>query len=322
MNHRLDLNLLPIAVALYEERGVSRTATRLGMSQPAVSAALARLRKAFDDPLFVRTAHGMEPTPRAQALIAPAREVLSRVERDVLPGLAFDPATADVTFTFALSDVGEMVFLPRILERIQRLAPLASLRSVTPAPSNLREDLETGEIDLAVGYFPDLETNNFFQQRLFTHHFCCLSRADHPIASKRLSLKQFLALKHVAVHASGRSQELFERFLSRNKIHPKVVLVTPHFMSLPTIIGKSDLVATVPHAIGMFFSGSWANIKTVLPPFADAPRIVLKQHWHRKAHHDPRNQWLRRQVTQLFNDESDEWKADWRAGPRSGSSTR
>jgi DNA-binding transcriptional LysR family regulator len=309
VNHRLDLNLLPIAVALYEERGVSKTATRLGMSQPAVSAALARLRKAFDDPLFVRTAHGMEPTPRAQALIAPARDVLSRVERDVLSGLAFDPATANVTFALALSDVGEMVFLPRILERIQRLAPLASLRSVSPPPSELREGLETGEIDLAVGYFPDLETNNFFQQRLFTHHFCCLLRADHPIASKRLSLKQFLSLKHVAVHAAGRSQELVERFLSRNKIHPKVVLVTPHFMSLPTIIGKSDLCATVPHAIGMFFSGSWTNIKTVLPPFTDAPRIVLRQLWHRKAHRDLRNQWLRRLVSELFNQESDEWRA-------------
>ncbi len=200
------------------------------------------------------------------------------------------------------------MFLPRILERIQRLAPLASLRSVSPPPSELREGVETGEIDLAVGYFPDLETNNFFQQRLFTHHFCCLLRADHPIASKRLSLKQFLSLKHVAVHAAGRSQELVERFLSRNKIHPKVVLVTPHFMSLPIIIGKSDLCATVPHAIGMFFSGSWTNIKTVLPPFTDAPRIVLKQHWHRKAHHDPRSQWLRRLVSELFNQESDEWK--------------
>ncbi|HEV8644912.1 MAG TPA: LysR family transcriptional regulator [Burkholderiales bacterium] len=308
MNHRLDLNLLPIAVALYEERGVSRTATRLGMSQPAVSAALARLRKAFDDPLFVRTARGMEPTPRAQALIAPARDVLSRVERDVLSGLAFDPATANVTFTFALSDVGEMVFVPRILESLQRFAPLASVRSVSPPPNELREGLETGEIDLAVGYFPDLKTSNFFQQRLFTHHFCCLLRADHPITSKRLSLKQFLGLRHVAVHAEGRSQELFERFLVRNKIHPKVVLVTPHFMSLPTIIAKSDLVATVPHAIGMYFSGSWANIKTVLPPFTDAPRIVLKQHWHRKSHHDPRNQWLRRTVSGLFNQESDEWK--------------
>lgn len=310
MNHRLDLNLLPIAVALYEERHVSRTATRLGMSQPAVSAALARLRKAFDDPLFIRTARGMEPTPRAQALIAPARDVLSRVERDVLSGLAFDPATANVTFSFALSDVGEMVFLPRILERLRSLAPLASVRSVTPPPSGLREGLETGEIDIAVGYFPDLDRSNFFQQRLFTHHFCCLLRVDHPVAGKRLTLRQYLGLKHVVVHAAGRSQEIFERFLARNKIHREVVLVTPHFMSLPAIIGKSDFVATVPHAIGMYFSGAWANIRTALPPFPDAPHIVLKQHWHRKAHHDPRNQWLRKVVSELFNQKSDEWKTN------------
>ena len=313
MSPRFDLNLLPIAVALYEERGVSKTATRLGMSQPAVSAALAKLRKALGDPLFIRTAHGMEPTPRAQALIVPAREVLSRVEHEVLSGPEFDPATANVTFTFALSDVGEMVFLPRILERLQNLAPRASLRSVSPPPNELREGLETGEIDLAVGYFPDLETNNLFQQRLFTHHFCCLLRADHPIASERLSVKQFLGLKHVAVHAAGRSQEIFERFLLRNKIHPKVVLVTPHFLSLPMIIAKTDLVATVPHAVGMFFSGSRANIKAVLPPFSDAPRIVLKQHWHRKANHDARNRWLRGLVSELFTQESDEWKAK-RAG--------
>ena len=305
---RLDLNLLPIVIALYEERAVNKTATRLGMSQPAVSAALARLRKAFDDPLFVRTAHGMEPTPRVHALIVPARDVLSRVERDVLSGLAFDPATANTTFTFALSDVGEMVFLPRIMERLQTLAPLASVRSVALSPSDVREGLERGEVDLAVGYFPDLETTNFFQQRLFTHHFCCLLRADHRISSKRLSMKQYLGLRHVAVHAAGRSQEIFDRYLVRNKIRPKVVLVTPHFMSLPPIISKSDLCATVPHAIGIFFAGS-TNIKTVLPPFHDAPPIVLKQHWHRKAHHDPRHQWLRRLVSELFNQESDEWKA-------------
>jgi DNA-binding transcriptional LysR family regulator len=310
MNQRLDLNLLPIAVALYEERGVSKAANRLGMSQPAVSAALAKLRKAFDDPLFIRTARGMEPTSRAQALIAPARDVLSRVERDMLSGLAFDPASAKVTFTFALSDVGEMVFLPNILERLQRVAPLASVRSVSPPPSELRDGLDSGAIDLAVGYFPDLETSNFFRQRLFTHHFCCLLRADHPIGGKRLSLKQFLGLKHVVVHSAGRSQELFERFLARNRIHPNVVLLTPHFMSLPMIIGKSDLVATVPHAIGMYYSGPASNIKTVLPPFPDMPRIVLKQHWHRKAHHDPRNQWLRKLVSELFNQESDEWKTN------------
>ena len=308
MNKRLDLNLLPIAVVLYEERGVGKAAVRLGMSQPAVSAALARLRAAFDDPLFVRTANGMEPTPRAQALIAPARDVLARVERDVLSGMAFNPATTNTTLAFALSDVGEMVFLPRILESLRSLAPSASVRSVSLPPTQLREGLEKGEIDLAIGYFPDLEKSNFFQQRLFTHHFCCLIRADHPITSKRLSLKQFLDLKHVAVHAEGRSQELFERFLLRKKLHPKIVLVTPHFMSLPIIIAKSDLVATVPHAIGMFFSKSSTNVKTVLLPFPDLPQIVVKQHWHRKSHHDPRNQWLRGLMARLFSPDADEWK--------------
>ena len=308
MNKRLDLNLLPVVVVLYEERGVGKAAARLGMSQPAVSSALARLRRAFDDPLFIRTAHGMEPTPRAHALIAPARDVLARVEHNLLSGMAFNPSTTNTTFTFALSDVGEMVFLPRIIESLRHLAPLASVHSVSLPPVQLHEGLEKGEIDLAIGYFPDLEKSNFFQQRLFTHHFCGLIRADHPVTNRRLSLRQFLDLKHVAVHAAGRSQELFERFLLKKKLYPKVVLVTPHFMSLPIIIAKSDLVATVPHAIGMFFSTSSANIKTVLLPFPDLPQINIKQHWHRRLHHDPRNQWLRSLMARLFSPESDEWK--------------
>src|SRR5262249_14163737 len=156
MHQRLDLNLLSIAVVLYEERAVSKAAVRLGMSQPAVSAALSRLRTAFDDPLFVRTAQGMEPTPRALALIPPARDVLARVDADVLSGIAFGPGTTTGTFTFALSDVGEMVSLPRLVESLQRLAPLASVRAVSPPPFALRKAMEDGEIDLAVGYFPDL----------------------------------------------------------------------------------------------------------------------------------------------------------------------
>ena len=309
MNKRLDLNLLPIAVAIFEERGVGKAAIRLGMSQPAVSSALAKLRAAFDDPLFVRTAHGMDATPRAQALIAPARDVLLRVDRDLLSSMSFTPVTSTATFTFALSDVGEMVFLPRILDTLQKLAPLASVRSVSPPPNELRQGMENGDIDLAVGYFPDLEKGNFFQQRLFTHHFCCLLRADHPIGGRRLSLKQFLELRHVVVRAEGRSQELFERFLANKKIRRKIVLFTPHFMSLPMIIARSDLVATVPHAIGMYYSEHLANIKAMSPPPLDLPRIVLKQHWHRKSHHDPRNMWLRKFVSQLFSQESDEWKA-------------
>ena len=301
-----DLNLLRVVVALYDAGSVGRAAQALGMSQPAMSAALARLRKSFGEPLFVRTARGMSPTARAHALAAGARDVLARVADDVLSETSFDPATTATTFTLALSDVGEMVFLPKILERLQLMAPGAALRSVSLPPAQLERSLESGEADLAVGYFPDLKTSAFFQQRLFTHRFVCLLRADHPIRGHKLTLDQFLSLGHAVVRAEGRSQEIFENYLERRKIARRIVLLTPHFMSIPTVIGKSDLVVTLPHVIGQFFSRTGANVKVVEPPLA-IPRIELRQHWHRNAQHEPRHKWLRRLVADLFNDGSDEW---------------
>ena len=136
-----DLHLLEIALARDGTDTVSKVGVRLRMSQPSISTALARLRRAFNDPLFVRTPRGMEPTPRAQALVGPAREIMLRAERELFADLRFDPLTTDATLTFALSDVGEMVFLPKVIERLQRLAPNASVRSVSPAPSELRYGL-------------------------------------------------------------------------------------------------------------------------------------------------------------------------------------
>jgi DNA-binding transcriptional LysR family regulator len=301
-----DLNLLRVVVALYDAGSVGRAAQALGMSQPAMSAALARLRKAFGEPLFVRTARGMSPTARAHALAAGAREVLARIADDVLSEASFDPASSSATFTLAMSDVGEMVFLPKILECLQREAPHAVVRSVSLPPARLEQALESGEADLAVGYFPDLKSSAFFQQRLFTHRFVCLLRADHRIRGRRLTLEQFLSLGHAVVRAEGRSQEIFEKYLERKKIARRIVLLTPHFMSIPTIIGKTDLVVTLPHAIGLFFSQAGANVKVMEPPLP-IPRIELRQHWHRNAHHDPKNKWLRRLVAGLFTDASDEW---------------
>lgn len=301
-----DLNLLRVVVALYDAGSVGRAAQVLGMSQPALSAALARLRKAFGEPLFVRTARGMSPTARAHALAASARAVLARVATDVLSEASFDPTTTAATFTLAMSDVGEMVFLPKLLESLQRLAPGAAVRSVSLPPARLEQALESGKADLAIGYFPDLKSSAFFQQRLFTHRFVCLLRADHPIRGHRLTLDQFLSLGHAVVRAEGRSQEIFENYLSRKKIARRIVLLTPHFMSIPTIIGKTDLVVTLPHAIGLYFSQAGANIKVMEPPLP-IPRIELRQHWHRNAHHEPKNKWLRRLVADIFSDASDEW---------------
>ena len=318
---KVDLNLLPIALALYDELSVSRAAQTLGMSQPAVSMALRKMRATFNDPLFVRAPRGITPTPRAHALVAVARPLVTRLQEGLLAEEQFNPGVSTRPFTFALSDVGEMVFLPKLLERLRAQAPNASIRSVSMPPHQIAEGLEKGDIDLTIGYFPDLTRQSFFQQRLFTHHFACLIRAGHPLRAKRLTLEAFLAMEHAVVRAEGRSQEIFERFLERRKIRRKIVLLTPHFLSLPMVIARSNLVTTVPHALALYFSRLSPDLVIVRPPF-DIAGFDLKQHWHRKYHNDSRNQWMRKQVTQLFNDETDEWSADWKAPPRSGTAAR
>ncbi|HSV44485.1 MAG TPA: LysR family transcriptional regulator [Ramlibacter sp.] len=305
---KLDLNLLPVVVALVENGSVSGAARTLGMSQPAVSSALGRLRQVFADPLFVRTSRGMEPTPRTLALIGPTRTALGVVDNEILRSSLFDPATSDRKFTLALSDIGEMVFLPKMLQRLALEAPATSVRSVTLPPAAIERGLELGEIDLAIGYFPDLKGNNFFQQRLFSHNFVCLLRSGHPIKGAKLTPRQFMALGHAVVNAEGRSQEVFERYLAKQGIRRRVVLNTPHFMSIPAIIAKSDLVATVPLAVGVTFAET-SRIRMVKPPF-DIPSFDLKQHWHRRFHNDPQSKWLRAMVQELFNDAVDEWRTD------------
>ena len=295
-----DLNLLPVILAVHEERSVSRAAHRLGMSQPAVSVAVNKLRAALGDPLFVRTSHGMEPTPRALSLITPTREILQRITTEVLSSVTFDPAVTTRKFTFALSDIGEMVFLPKLLGRIQADAPAASVSSVNLPPAEILAALESGEIDLAIGYFPDLKNRNLFQQRLFSHSFICLLNAAHPIQQRRISMEQFLKLGHAVIRAEGRSQELFEQLLEKRKIERRIVLSTPHFMTIPFIIASTDLIVTVPLAVGESFA-RFANIKLVEPPL-EIPNFDLKQHWHRKCHKAGASMWLRSIVVEIFGD--------------------
>lgn len=297
-DNEFDLNLLPVVLAIAEERSVSRAAERLGWSQPKVSIALNKLRAALGDPLFIRSAHGMAPTPRALALVNPTREILERVKNEVLAGAAFDPATTSLRFTFALSDIGEMTFLPKLLAYLQIHAPQATVRSVTLPPDEIALGLEAGDIDLAIGYFPDLKARNFFQQRLFTHSFISLLNAAHRIRGERMSMEDFLKAGHAVIRAEGRSQEVFEQLLARHRIERRVVLSTPHFMSIPFIIAATDLVVTVPYAVGESFS-RMSGIRLIQPPL-DIPKFDLKQHWHRKYHKDDANMWIRSVVAELF----------------------
>src|SRR5208282_1978459 len=295
----LDLNLLKVLVALDETRSVSGAAAKLRRSQPSISVALGKLRHFFDDLLFVRTGHNMQPTPRATTLVAPARAVLARIGEEIVEAHEFEPLKSDRTVTLALSDVGEVVFLPTLLKHVREQMPKAMVRAVSLPASEVARQLESGEIDLALGYFPDLKKHNFYQQVLYWDTFASLLRSDHAVKANRLTLKQYLQLEHAVVRAESRTEEVIERYLSRRRIQRQVVLTTPHFASAPIIVSQSDLIVTVPVPLAAFFAQVSAGVRVVQLPF-EPPRIALKQFWHRKVNSDTRNRWLRSLVCELF----------------------
>jgi DNA-binding transcriptional LysR family regulator len=295
-----DLNLLPIAVALYDELSVSRAARHLGMSQPAVSKALRRLRDAFDDPLFVRGPNGIVPTPRAHAIVRAARPHLQQLQEDLLRGERFDPAASRRPITLGISDIAEMAFLPSILDHFRAHAPKCPVSTVSAKDAQLAEGLERGDIDVAAGYFPLLALRNFRQRRLSKHGFACLMRAGHPLWKRRLTVSAFLAAEHIVVRPEDRSQDVLERFVARRKMRRKVAMYTSNVLSVPFIVMDSQLVATLPYAVVTRFASLTSQVAAVLPPFDLT--YDLKLHWHRRFDQEPRSIWLREQLAVVFKD--------------------
>ena len=295
-----DLNLLPIVIALYDELSVSRAARQLGMSQPAVSKALRRLRETFDDPLFVRGPSGIVPTPRAHAIVRAARPHLQHLQEDLLKGEHFDPATSTRPIVLGLSDIAEMAFLPSILDHFRVHAPKAAVRSVTIPDLKLAEGLESGDVDVAAGYFPALAQRNFRQRRLSKHGFACLMRAGHPLWKKRLTVAAYLAADHIAIRREGRSQELLERFIERRKMRRKIAMYTSNVLSVPFIVMDTQLVATLPYAVVTRFASLTAQVAAALLPFDLT--YDLKLHWHRRFDNEPRSIWIREQLAAVFKD--------------------
>jgi DNA-binding transcriptional LysR family regulator len=295
-----DLNLLPIAVALYDELSVSRAARQLGMSQPAVSKALRRLRETFDDSLFVRGPSGMVPTPRAHAIVRAARPHVQHLQEDLLKGESFDPATSTRAIVLGLSDIAEMAFLPSILEHLRVHAPRCAVSTVTAPDAQIAEGLEKGDVDVAAGYFPALAQRNFRQRRLSKHGFACLLRAGHPLWKSRLTVSAYLAAEHIVIRRAGRSQEVVERFLQRRRMRRKVALYTSNVLSVPFIVMDTHLVATLPYAVVTRFVSLTSQLAAALPPFDLT--YDLKLHWHRRFDNEPRSIWLREQLAAVFKD--------------------
>jgi len=293
----LDLNLLPVLDALLRHGSVSSAARELEMSQPATSHALKRLRALLGDPLFVRTGHGVVPTSRAQVLALPLREILARVRDDVLAGGGFSAPSAERVFTLCLSDVGSFVLWPRIVQALRGAAPRAGLRLRTLDPAHIPAALESGEIDLAIGAYPQLP-DALFQQRLFAREYVCLVREQHRFAGHRPSLRQFAAAEHLVVTAPSRMHQRIEAALAARKISRRVIMQLPSYLMLPPLIETGEYVAVVPGPLADAFVGR-GRLATAAVPLT-LPPMIVRQHWHRRYHEDAGNLWLRSLVCGLF----------------------
>jgi DNA-binding transcriptional LysR family regulator len=290
---RLDLNLLLLLDELNREQNLSEAARRLGMSQPMASASLRRLRDYFEDPLFQSTGRGMRPTPFALSIASAVSGVLQSIKTDILSKPVFRPTDSDRLFTISTSDIGALIFVPPILRRLGEDAPNTDLRCVSLPHQQLETALEQGSVDLAVGYFPDLSGSAIGTQDLFEHSFTCIVRSDHPTIKDSLSLEQFLAANHLVVNQEGRSQEIFEHHLRVLKLHRHIHLEVPHFMSVPHLIASTDMIATVPLSLGIWFA---SNQIKLLPPPIEVPNFELKLHWHKRMEGEPSVSWLRQIV--------------------------
>lgn len=294
----LDLNLLRVLDALFLESSVSGAARALGLTQPGVSIALRRLRAHFGDDLFVRQGGAMVPTALAEALREPVLRTLATIQSEILPAGRFDPLRSDRRFTISLSDLGDLVFLPDLMARLRERAPGVTVQSVAADPGQLIDGMARGTIDLAIGHLTDANSTSLFEQTLFVQHFVCLVRGDHPGVGDTLSLDQFLGLDHIVVSQEGRSQERFERQVRELGLERRIALHSPHFMSVPLLVARSDMMTVVPQAVGRIYA-RLLGLKLLPLPFA-VPGVELRQFWHRRSHTDPAVSWLRRLVAECF----------------------
>lgn len=292
----LDLNLLVIFDAMVRHRSVNRAAEAVGLSQPATSGALARLRTLFDDALFVRVGSQMEPTPKAQELAPFVQRVVETVSTEILQQTAFDPADSARTFTIITPDIGEVVFVPGVLHRLRQEARHVRLRTVSMPPKAAAEALESGAADLAVGFFPDLHKPGFFQQALFKTSYACVACSSNTAWPTKLTMKQYLEATHVVVRPDGR-EHMLEGFLQDKGLKRQVTAELSHFMSLISILPQTDLIATVPLDIATVLSRH-IRVRRLGMPFKP-PEIDVYQFWHRRMHHDKANQWLRQVFFQV-----------------------
>jgi DNA-binding transcriptional LysR family regulator len=294
---KLDLDWLSVFVQIYKTQSVSRAALKLGMEQATASIVLNKLRRHFDDPLFCRTSVGMEPTPRAKAIYPDLQEALLLLEKARGSTGAFEPQKAIREFRICMTDISEIVLLPRLINHLQQTAPGLVVEADKISPDSRRR-LEAGDIDLAVGFMPDLEAG-FYQQALFAQDFVCLASKDHPRIRTKLTRKAFSAEGHIHVMSSGTGHSIVDKVLAKNNVDRRIVLKVHSFLGVARIVAETEFLVIVPRLLGIALAQQ-ERVQLLEPPIP-LPSYKVKQHWHERFNTDAGNMWLRKTMVSLFN---------------------
>lgn len=295
----IDLKLLAIISELHHTRSVSQTAENLAVSQSAVSMSLAKLRKHFNDPLFVRTSIGMEPTPHAAELIQLLKRAEDLLQLALEHHVVFDPVHSNRAFRLHSTDIAQVTLIPKLMRHLREVAPSVRVDLGRISESTPRF-LESGAVDLAVGFILPMGAG-FCHQSLFKEKFVCAACRNHPRIGDTLSLEQFQNEVHMAISTSGTGHGIVERTLESKGIKREVGLTVPSFLGIGSILASTDYLVTLPGQLAEQLAGL-GNIKVLRLPF-QLPSYVIMQHWHERYTHDPAVRWLRGVMVELFSDQ-------------------
>lgn len=290
----VDLNLLKLFDALLKEGSVTHAGQSLGLSQPAASRGLARLRRLLNDPLLVRTTKGWELTPRAIALSGPVTKLLDDARAIVAPSV-FNPSSASGQFTIATGDHLALMLMPELISKLATLAPGVDL--VIPTSSGDNVDLiAEGSADLAIGVFQKLPAR-FYQRSLYDEDFVCVVRHNHPVISEKLTLKKFVSLSHLSVIITGKGNNPVDDALAKYGLTRRVAMQIPHFLLAPMIVSESDLILSIPRKLAVKMSLSVPIQILELP--LEIENFTPSMIWHERQHNDPSHMWLRKLIMEI-----------------------
>ncbi|MFP2927106.1 LysR family transcriptional regulator [Pyxidicoccus sp. 3LG] len=291
----INLNLVVALDALLTEANVTRAARRLGVTQSAMSHSLRQLRELLGDALLIRGRGGMMRTPRAEQLAGPLHRGLLELQRALRSEPVFEPRTATRHFTLATGDYFAAALLPELLSLLGREAPGVDLVIRHLIPDTVHTLLESGEVELAVGAFPD-PSLSLRQQKLFTEDFVCVVRQGHPAARKGLDLETYLSLPHVLISPRGEGAGAVDTALAKLGRSRRIALRLPYFLTAPLVVASSDHVLTAPRRLVEPFAGAWPL--QVLPPPVALRSFDVLQFWHERFDGDPAHRWLRSRMLQ------------------------